>query len=60
MKTVIRIVLALGVLGVAAWLLYRFGPEMMSRCRSMTEEPGETFGDAVADAIEEELAEVEV
>jgi hypothetical protein len=33
---------------------------MMSRCRSMREEPGETFGDAVADAIEEELAEVEV
>jgi hypothetical protein len=60
MRTVIRIVFAVGVLGGVTWLLYRFGPEMMSRCRNMREEPGETFGDAVADAIEEELAEVEV
>ena len=60
MKTVIRIVLAFGVLGAAAWLLYRFGPEMMSRCRDMMEEPGETLTDEVADAIEEELTEVQV
>lgn len=57
---VVRIVFALGVLGGVTWLLYRFGPEMIDRCRSMTEEPGETLAEEMADAIDEELAEVEV
>jgi hypothetical protein len=60
MKTAVRLVITLGVLGGIAWLLYRFGPKMVDRCQSMMEEPGETFGDEVADAIEEELREAQV
>lgn len=60
MRKATRIVVALGVLGGVAWLLYRFGPEMMSRCQEKMQEQGEVFGDEVADAIEEELREAEV
>jgi hypothetical protein len=56
MKTVIRIVVALGVLGGVTWLLFRFGPQMIDRCRDMMEEPGESLADEVA----EELAEAQV
>ena len=53
MKTVIRMVVALGVLGGVTWLLFRFGPEMVDRCRDMMEEPRETHADEVADAVAE-------
>jgi hypothetical protein len=59
MKVLMRVVVAFGVLGGIAWVLYRFGPEMMEQCREMMGED-DRFGDEVTETIEEELAAAEV
>ena len=58
MKTAIRIVVALGVLGGIAWLLFRFGPEMMNRCQSMMNEQGEPSSETVPDQVAEQSDEL--
>ena len=58
MKTAIRIVVALGVLGGIAWLLFRFGPEMMNRCQSMMNDQVEPSSETAPDQVAEQSDEL--